>query len=534
MRTYNLLDQSWIPVRRRSGKQDWIAPHQIADRGDPPVALDTRRSDLDASLLQFLVGLLQTAYTPVDRDVWAARLDRGFDPSELQEAFSRLHRAFWLDGDGPRFLQFAQVSDGRAWGVHQLMLDAPGENAIKKNSDLFVRRESIRRLSLPAAAVALIAYQTHTPGAGSGHFTSIRGGGPLTTMLVGPTLWESVWLNVLPRRDLEKVPGDLVGRAALEDIFPWLREDTYPAEWRRSGLGVPAQTMSPLHHYWAVPGRMRLQFEETPGRCDLLGVECDRAVTSFLRAPAGLWYGPDYEHPLSPHYCSRDGDWLAYKGKPQSCLYSFWPRALCSLPEAETPSKPALVLRVLPGAIRARPQYKVWVCGFDTANSAVLGWYTALMPMVGLADPVAAQRLYDLGHLCADAATAVMRTLQKCISAALFAPRGERTVDLGQISADLAAATTAAFYATLQSLAADMQAGDVREEERLVDWLTSLRDAAMRLFRQQVQPGAGPSGVVLRRVAWAHHRLARSISPRNRRMREIVGLSPLCTEGGDE
>src|SRR5690606_39878644 len=59
----NLLETAWIPVRRASGQQDWVAPWQIAE--PDIVALDSVRADFNGALVQFLIGLIQTT-TPMD------------------------------------------------------------------------------------------------------------------------------------------------------------------------------------------------------------------------------------------------------------------------------------------------------------------------------------------------------------------------------------------------------------------------------------------------------------------------------------
>jgi CRISPR system Cascade subunit CasA len=51
----NLIDSSWIPVRRASGSRSWVTPWQITDDidGDPIVALDAARPDFNGALMQF-------------------------------------------------------------------------------------------------------------------------------------------------------------------------------------------------------------------------------------------------------------------------------------------------------------------------------------------------------------------------------------------------------------------------------------------------------------------------------------------------
>jgi CRISPR-associated protein Cse1 (CRISPR_cse1) len=63
--TMNLLDR-WIPVRRRSGNKEIIAPWQIAVRDDPAVAILTPRADFTGALYQMLIGMVQTLFAPED------------------------------------------------------------------------------------------------------------------------------------------------------------------------------------------------------------------------------------------------------------------------------------------------------------------------------------------------------------------------------------------------------------------------------------------------------------------------------------
>ena len=69
MKPYNLLVEPWIPVRRRSGERSWIAPWQVTEVEDPPLSIDTGRPDFDGALIQFLIGLVQTAAAPETKKV---------------------------------------------------------------------------------------------------------------------------------------------------------------------------------------------------------------------------------------------------------------------------------------------------------------------------------------------------------------------------------------------------------------------------------------------------------------------------------
>ncbi len=76
---FNLIREHWLPVRRADGGRDRIAPWGIVSNlsNNPVVALDWPRADFNGATLEFLIGLLATAFSPKDKDQW---LDRWEDP----------------------------------------------------------------------------------------------------------------------------------------------------------------------------------------------------------------------------------------------------------------------------------------------------------------------------------------------------------------------------------------------------------------------------------------------------------------------
>jgi CRISPR system Cascade subunit CasA len=61
----NLLEEKWLPVRRNTGRIDWIAPCQIVE--DDILAFAANRPDFNGALAQMMVGLLQTT-SPVNTE----------------------------------------------------------------------------------------------------------------------------------------------------------------------------------------------------------------------------------------------------------------------------------------------------------------------------------------------------------------------------------------------------------------------------------------------------------------------------------
>ena len=210
MKVYNLLHEKWIPAIRHSGHVEWIAPSQITegydiDPPDPFVALAVPRPDFNGALLEFLIGLLSTAFTPKDEKERYKYWRAPPKPELLFAKFEKYASAFNLNGEGPRFMQdIDALEEGETKRVAYLLIGT-GENTIKENRDLFLKEDILpKNLCCAAAAMALYTLQTYSPQGGPGYRTSLRGGGPLTTLLVAKdplmakdtskgTLWGSVW-----------------------------------------------------------------------------------------------------------------------------------------------------------------------------------------------------------------------------------------------------------------------------------------------------------------------------------------------------
>jgi CRISPR system Cascade subunit CasA len=110
---YNLLETPWLPVRRRSGQSDKIRPWEITDRinEDPIIALDVPRADFNGSLIQWLIGLLQTVQCPENEREWERLYIDPPSPETLRGWCEPWLDAFQFDGDGPRILQDRDIHD---------------------------------------------------------------------------------------------------------------------------------------------------------------------------------------------------------------------------------------------------------------------------------------------------------------------------------------------------------------------------------------------------------------------------------------
>ncbi len=272
----NLITDAWIPVRRVDGSQAVIRPDEIAD---PDVAFpDWPRADLNVACLELLIGLVFLADPPADKADWKAR--RKPDPARLREKLAALAPAFNLLGAGPRFLQDFELLTGDPNGPDMLFIDSAGGQTARNNADLMVRRARYPVLELPLAAMALYTLQAHAPSGGKGNRTSMRGGGPLVTMVDPGTgsLWDLVWANVP------------YGQPAGPDALPWMKP-TRTSE--NDGSETRPQHGHPSEALFGMPRRLKLVSRES-------------SIIGVIQRPYGVNYA-DWLHPLTPYYRVKPG-----------------------------------------------------------------------------------------------------------------------------------------------------------------------------------------------------------------------------------
>lgn len=495
----NLLTEAWIPIRRRDGRRDWVSPLQISD---PDIlVLDADRPDFNGALAQFLIGLLQTTTTVNDQDDWYELFVAPPAQQELATWFSPVSAAFEFFGDGARFMQdFSLSSEGvEANSISALFIEMPGDNALRNNSDHFIKRGQLNALCPHCAATALFTLQTNAPAGGVGHRTGLRGGGPLTTLLQaepGSSLWQNCWLNVLPRRDfLERVNCDRE-KTKLAARFPWLADLSFTQNV--TGETQPMQ-VHPDQIFWAMPRRIRLLTDElTSGTCSLCGKAAEQRITHYVTRNYGLNYKGPWQHPLSPYYQTKE-EWLPLHPQPGGLGYRHWMAWVLGKLEGKSLKKPALILsnklnqrdskEYLPSPLR------LWVFGYDMDNMKARCWYESSLPLYDLAkcDTVARGHIQThLGRLI-DAAEQVISVLRKAVKEAWFDvdPKG----DFSAVDAAFWSRTEAAFYQELQRVITQFSAADAETDpvqtEHLKAWRKVLQETADALFEQEFV-GAGP------------------------------------------
>ncbi|MCP5410523.1 MAG: type I-E CRISPR-associated protein Cse1/CasA [Chromatiaceae bacterium] len=503
----NLIESPWIPVLRENG-EDCIAPWQITDSNNPVLKLATPRPDFNGALLQFLIGLLQTACSPSDGDQWADWLEQPPRSEILKEKFLPFVSAFELDGDGPRFMQDFSTLTGDPKPISSLLIDSPGAQTLKQNADHFIKRGGVEHLCPNCTATALFCLQTNAPSGGAGHRTSLRGGGPLSTLValdpngsdLQDDLWRACWLNVVEIRALSNLTNDNQ-RKTPKDIFPWLAP-TRTSEEKTGVITTPLDT-NPLQMYWGMPRRIRLDcIHTTEGDCDLCGNYSQKRISQYVTQNYGINYEGAWKHPLSPYLVNKDKEQLPQHAQPGGLNYRHWLGLVSSLATSE----PAWVVRAIVDGnkLLAGEQLRLHVFGYDMDNMKARCWYETTFPLYTL-DPAILERFTAYTDLLIQSATDTAGMVRSCIKESWFKRPGDAKGDTAFLIEAFFSHTETSFYTSLKRLKDQLETGEDGKEVSSA-WHSVLSRTAIQLF--DYWTGRGDFGTVNpRRIAQAHRKL---------------------------
>lgn len=491
----NLITDEWIPIIRRSGKKEKIAPWQLAETDNPVWSLDTPRPDFDGALIQFLIGLFQTFMPPKGEEEWIEKLENPPSARDLKEALLNKEYLYAFDVKGEKgsfmedFCLLKELTNkDKIQSIAQILIESPGESTIKQNTDHFIKRKTVEQVCPHCAVMALLTLQTNAPSGGSGHRTSLRGGGPLTTLVImdensdlPKSLWVNVWLNVLYEENFRTSNNN-----DLDQIFPWLTQT------RTSNKGSPTEKTTPLdahplQAYWGVPRRIRIDWNSIKtGVCDLCHKDSDQLVSHYKTKPHGINYEGAWEHPLSPHQLKKikeDENKLTIiprHPQPEGFTYNHWPSLAVN---DESNSKLAKVVsRYL--ACQWEDQLRIWAFGYDIDKMKARCWYEAKMPLFHIPQDKRAEFSTHI-NLLVKMASQCANKLTKCIKDAWKDPKDKgknkkknNKVDISFIKKNLLDQTEAQFYEIAKKLSEDVM---LMEQEKAY-WYQILEKESLKIF----------------------------------------------------
>lgn len=193
----NLLTDSWIPIQQ-AGVQEKITLEQLLC-GEKEGDLCLPRDDMELACLQLLTAMTQVLFTPADKKGLAERINKPLSNEVFREVSQA--RLNWFDLVHPEtpFMQFRGVKSTEPTGMEKLLAGvADGTNKA------FVNPQGLGAgLCGGCVAIALFNTAHNCPSMGGGFKASLRGSTPITLLIKGATLRETLWLNVLTEDSLQ-------------------------------------------------------------------------------------------------------------------------------------------------------------------------------------------------------------------------------------------------------------------------------------------------------------------------------------------
>ncbi|WP_102504897.1 type I-E CRISPR-associated protein Cse1/CasA [Salinivibrio kushneri] len=498
----NLIQDPWLDYIHRNGD---IKKRPITAICDPDVVdFSLPRADFYGAAYQFAIGLLQTAFAPKDLSQWHHYFKTPPADVVLEEAFNQVSHAFNVVGEGPLFMQdFDSLEDAPSTTVSGLLIEAPGANGIKNNTDHFIKRGIGQVLSLDMAALALFTMQINAPAGGSGHRVGLRGGGPLTTLVMPVTseasLWEKLWLNIINKDFWRYPPPNFTDGS----VFPWLAP-TQTSE--KKGSEVYANAVHPLHVYWAMPRRIRLEVEHRDAECQLLGQQVEQVVNYYRTQNYGANYDGEWSHPLTPYRFNPkkpEEPPFSVKAQPGGITYKIWDTL--TLRSDVQGYKCAKVISHYYALSQRHgkllgysPRLKAF--GYDMDNMKARGWYNSELPLFAFSEEQQEDVLTAVNTL-QDLSVKSLKQLRDQIKNAWFDRPKDAKGDTSFIDLAFWQKTESGFFTAVSQLIENIEQEDeILTPEQAKKWLNTLRAVCFDLFDGYAMTELGNARNMARRI----------------------------------
>lgn len=518
----NLLADRWLPVTRRSGTREKIAICDLLSgyEENPVVDLDSPRPDFYNAIYQLLIGIVQVALAPEDEEDWADLWHKPYAAEEFKERVGGYQECFQIDSDGPAFMQDFELTadEAKKQDLVNLFINLPANEHYSPPTP--------QKVDAYWAAIALYTLQTFAPSGGRGHRVGLRGGGPLTSILVPrrnrdsapESIWQTIWLNVLSEEYLPTLSGN-TGLRENSDIFPWMKP-TKISDGR--GTELYPEQCHPYHMYFAMPRRIRLIFASEPARCDLTHEDCQGVVTGYWTKHSGNNYGGSWLHPLNAYARPRKSGEppISIKAQAGGVDYRHWMNLA-------SPQETHILPRLVDVAVKSQYRKDVlkqtpttlWAAGYDMDNMKAHCWYESSLPIYPLSVEDS-KRMGERAEFFVERASELVKGLQSTIKEAWFSRPKDAKGNIGFLGTSFWQNTESDFYHFLDRMAKNFD-DNATWATCAAEWrdriIMETRDLFDRWALAQQEDGLN-----LRRVVSARNHLRRVISTVRKKFNNLI------------
>jgi CRISPR system Cascade subunit CasA len=281
--SFNLLTSSWIPVQQQGSYQKIGLQQLLCGEAEGELCLP--RDDMELACLQLLCVITQVLFTPKDKKELGRFVQQALTPDIYAEACK--NKMDWFDLDHPQtpFMQIRGVDAKEPTPMDKLLAGvADGTNKT------FVNPPGLGdALCGGCAAIALFNVANNAPSMGGGFKGSLRGSTPITVLIKGKDLRQTLWLNVLTEE-------------TAESVMPWYQATNNQRpnylDTVKAGDKFPASAIGLARGLLWQPAHFELLPTQKTGICSCCG--CDESVyRGFKKAKFNYTVEGVWPHPLS-------------------------------------------------------------------------------------------------------------------------------------------------------------------------------------------------------------------------------------------
>lgn len=465
----NLLEDPWIPVRANGGTGAFrLLPYrELLCEPDETWQISLPRDDLELACLQLLVCLTQVMFLPEDDQMLRARIAKPLSVTEFDSGTVPCWDWFDLDHPTQPFMQSRGVK-GEWTSMQKLLPGLPEKSSKSPTAHCFFNEVSeVEHLCGSLAAIALFNQASNCPSFGGGFKGSLRGGAPITTLVLGCGLRDMVWRNVLTRP-----------RVALRQISmsTWAEE---PPTWVRPIVEksiVPWDEIGLIRGLFWQPARVELVKSVSNEPCDVLGGEPGATYSGFRKEKFNFTVHGVWPHPHGTLSVTKKNGLLEQRFTSFTTTAPAWthlsefvvPRSLddANVKEGVVPAGPITQFGEMGGS-----SLNLLIGGYRTKQASVLERRHELVSLArGWRDDK--ERLPELVGIGNDAKKALRGKL-------FFAVQGNKDKGLKGIGAAIHETAEKLFYARTENLIHET----FSNEYTWKTWAPARRDFAGKMAR---------------------------------------------------
>ncbi|MDO8843405.1 type I-E CRISPR-associated protein Cse1/CasA [Methylicorpusculum sp.] len=279
----NLLTDAWIPIQHQGNYQKIGLQQLLCGETDGELCLP--RDDMELACLQLLCAIAQVLFTPKDKKELGRLVQQPLTPEIYAEVCK--DKLDWFDLNHPQtpFMQIRGVDAKEPTPMEKLLAGvADGTNKA------FVNPPGLgEALCGGCVAVSLFNVANNSPSMGGGFKGSLRGSTPITVLIKGKDLRQTLWLNVLTEE-------------TAESVMPWYQKtkNQRPNYLDRVNAGekIPASSIGLVRGLLWQPSHFELLPVENNAICSCCGCE-EPVYRGFKKAKFNYTVEGIWPHPLS-------------------------------------------------------------------------------------------------------------------------------------------------------------------------------------------------------------------------------------------